>query len=335
MKNLKKFLFFCLICVLLVGCSSAEEERSSKKKDKEIRHNKIDNEEEKVVDSDLSISEPDNDAYDNQMSLEEKIYNYDGAINVDGEMCQAIWGKSLGLVWKSVGATFEDDAHFLYAMVQDISGDAYRCTEWASLYYYENFDFFHVGDDMFAMKFTHSCYIDWYVGFKERERYIYINGTDRMIFSDVNKLADERDYFDRITEFNDGYAICQYKKYSAVNLDSTYISVMDKKGNITISDMLVPDYINTVDVVQCGCYSDGLFYYDYAFYDIAFNKIVDLSGKGMGRPYVNHGLYTPQYVNGICTMVTEKNGLYWIFDIDMNGEIISEVEEFDIWSLNI
>lgn len=312
---------------------------------KEIEIPKIDKEEENVVDAELSNSEQDNEENNNQMSLEEKIYNYDGVINVNGEMCYAIWGESEALVWKYVDATFEDDAHFLYAMVKDISDvetnepgaeswDAYRYTQWRALYGTDNFGFWHVGDDIFSMNFTYSCYDDYRRGWRERERYVYINGKEQTLFFDYKVLPDEMDYFDRITEFNDGYAICQYNKYRT-ELDSTYIAVMDKFGNLTMSELTVPDYINTVDEVQCGCYSDGLFYYDYAFYDIEFNKIVDLSGKNMGRPYVNQGLYTPQYVDGICTMVTEKNGLYWIFDIDINGDIISEVEEFDIWSLNI
>lgn len=368
---MKRILLLYLICVVLVGCSSGTEEHSLRERDEEIRLNEIDSEKETVVDDELSNTEQSDDTKynqdselenvvnnelsnieqfddvnNNQMSLEEKIYNSDGVINVNGEICQAIWGESVALVWKYVSATFEDDAHFLYAMAKDISEveineagteswDAYRYTQWKALYGSDYFGFWHVGDDMFTMNFTYLCYDDYRRDFKERERYVYINGKDQKLFFDYNSLPNESDSFDRITEFNDGYAICQYNDNAIKMEDPTYIAVMDMWGNIIVSELTVPSYIHNVDEVQCGCYSDELFYYDYAFYDIEFNKIVDLSNKNLGRPYVNQGLYTPQYVDGICTMITEKNGLYWIFDIDMNGEIISEVEEFDIWSLNI
>lgn len=101
-----------------------------------------------------------------EMSLEEKIINYGGIINVNGEYCYAIWGETGALVWKYVGATFDDDEHFLYAMAKDINEvetgeagaeewDAYRYTEWSALYDFQYFDFYHVGDDVFAMKFIH------------------------------------------------------------------------------------------------------------------------------------------------------------------------------------
>ncbi len=282
---------------------------------------------------------------DQEMSLEEKIINSSGVINVNGEQCYAIWGETGALVWKYVGATFEDDEHFLYAMAKDINEvetseagaeewDAYRYTEWSALYDFQYFDFYHVGDDVFAMKFTHLCYIDGYLGYKERERFVYINGNAQTVFYDYRILPDERDWFDRITEFNDGYAICQYNNY-AVSFDDTYLAVMDEMGNITITELEVYDYFDTIEEIPCGSYSDGLFYYYYAFYDIEFNKVVDISGQDIGRPYVNQGIYTPQFVDGVCTLITEKNGLYWIFDINMDGEIISEIEEFDIMSLNM
>ena len=109
---------------------------------------------------------------------------------------------------------------------------------------------------------------------------------------------------------------------------------MDKYGNLTISDITISDYFDKIEEIPCGTYSDGLFYYYYAFYDIDFNKVVSLNGD-IGTPYVSQGIYTPHYKNGICSLITMKNGLYWIFDIDKNGEIISEIEEFDIYSLDI
>ena len=154
---------------------------------------------------------------DYEMTLEEKIINSNGIINVDGEQCYAIWGETGALIWKYVGATFEDDEHYLYAMAKDVKEiemseagteewDACRYTDWSVLYDIQYFDFYHVGDDMFAMPFTHLYYNDYYQEYRERERFIYINGNDQITFFDYNSCIKESDFLDRITEFNDGYA---------------------------------------------------------------------------------------------------------------------------------
>lgn len=38
--------------------------------------------------------------------------------------------------------------------------------------------------------------------------------------------------------------------------------------------------------------------------------------------------------NGVCTMIAYKNGSFWIFDINKEGENITEPEAFEILSLS-
>lgn len=362
MRKLKWIVWFCLLLVVLVGCSGLEEEPSTKRKEKANRKEKTEDvvdrieseqaeaeegkpvhktdsevvEEDEEVVSDSGYEDVTADIIeDDRMTLEEKLYDYEGLINVNGEMCHAIWGKTGALVWQWHDSTFDEDVHLSYAMATDMAEvnsygsdssaewDAFRFMNWSVLYGVEEpFYLYHIGDDMFMLEGT-------YLGYYEYS--YYINGNSRVKFTPESVLQNEKDFFYRHTDYSDGYAICQYKK---AGYDTTrYLTLMDKYGELTISD--IPIYDREVETVSCGIYSDGLFYYDWAFYDINFNKVLDLAGAQIGTPYVNQGLYTPHFVDGVCTMVTEKNGKYWIFDMDKNGEIISEIEEFDIWSLNI
>ena len=59
-----------------------------------------------------------------------------------------------------------------------------------------------------------------------------------------------------------------------------------------------------------------------------------MEGRNYGTPYTKRGIYAPFFDNGVCRLVTEKNGKYWIFDIDKSGNMLTEAKEFDILLLN-
>jgi len=87
-----------------------------------------------------------------------------------------------------------------------------------------------------------------------------------------------------------------------------------------------------------GKYSDGVFYLDNVFYTIdsefTCTEVLDLSERDYGWIYVNEGVYVPYFENGVCTLITEKNDKFWIFDIDKEGNMLTEPEEFDITLLS-
>ncbi len=264
-------------------------------------------------------------------SLREIIENdADGLIRVSGEKCHVVMGEEKALVWKYVEATFDERAYFASAMVQDMSDiwssdpstyedDAFRYTNWHKWYSWEEFPVKHVGDDMFLFE---GYYYGEYFGY-------YINGSWNTTIKVNSWLEDEDDNFNRITEFSDGYAMGRYVDTYYRGSDH-WLALLDKQGNMTVSDISLSSY-RTPDL---GIYSDGVFYCDYAFYNINFNKVLDLSEKDWGGVYVKQGIYAPYFQDGICRMITEKNGKYWIFDIDKSGEIVSDVKEFDILSLS-
>ena len=264
-------------------------------------------------------------------SLKEIIENdADGLIRVSGEKCHAVMGEEKALVWKYVEATFDERAYFASAMVQDMSDiwssepstykdDAFRYTNWHKWYNWEEFLVKHVGDDMFLFE---GYYYGEYFGY-------YINGSWHTTIEVNSWLEDEDDNFNRITEFSDGYAIGRYVDTYYRGSDY-WLAILDKQGNMTVSDVSLSSY-RTPDL---GIYSDGVFYCDDVFYDINFNKVLDLSEKDWGGIYVKQGIYAPYFQNGVCRLITEKNGKHWIFDINESGEIISEIEEFEILTLS-
>ena len=44
----------------------------------------------------------------------------------------------------------------------------------------------------------------------------------------------------------------------------------------------------------------------------------------------DESVYTPKFVDGICTLIEYENSKFWMFDIDKSGNTISEPEEIDI-----
>ena len=144
---------------------------------------------------------------------------------------------------------------------------------------------------------------------------------------------DGGDRFERYTDFHDGYAVGIYcDKYS--NGKKAYaLAVIDREFNVTISDETGP-YIRTYGDNVIGIYSDGLIYCNGVFYDLGFNPVLDISGKDWGNVYGKINIYAPFFKDGVCTMITEKNGKYWWFKIDKSGEMLTPVEEFDLNLLN-
>jgi len=267
------------------------------------------------------------------LSLREKIEISGGVVNVGGEECNVVWGKSGALAWKYVEATFDQRAYYATAFAMDISEsslaytttwDAMRVFNWYKWYGWDEFNIEHIGDDMFL--FTGTAY-----GVKT---YYYINGSDGLVFEEDSWLTNKADRFSRCTEYNDGYAIgIYYDRYSGsfgYVYSNDYLAKLDAKGNLTVSDESA--YIS--ENSNIGKYSEGVFYYNHRFYDIDFNVVIDLHDKDWGGIYSKRGVYTPCFIDGVCTLITSKNGKYWIFDINKQGEMITEAKEFDLALLN-
>lgn len=262
---------------------------------------------------------------EDNISLEDKIINGYGNIIVSGEECKAVWGESGALVWKYVEATFNERAYFASAFAIDEHStsfsmssplpdgwDAMRITNWYKWYGLEEFTPYHIGDDMFILE--GSYYGEYFC--------YYINAINSITYREGDLSPDGEDVFNRYSNFNDGYMIGGMECY-----DGTRLISVDKNWNFTYSGIYASDYC-------AGQYSDDVFYYDGVFYDIEFDEVLDISNKEWGRVYTKTNVYAPFFKDGICRLITYKNGKYWIFSIDKKGEIVSEVEEFDLNLLN-
>lgn len=260
-----------------------------------------------------------------RLSLQELIENGDGTIIVDGEECYARWGETGALVWKYVDATFEERAYFASSFAIDEHSssiymsspmpdgwDASRVVSWHKWYDFEEFSPYHIGDDMFILE--GNFYGAYYC--------FYINAINSVSHQERELSEEGKDEFTRCSNYNDGYMIGAIECY-----DGTRLIAVDKNWNFTYSGIYVNEYC-------AGQYSDGVFYYEGVFYDIEFNEILDISDKGWGRVYTKANVYAPFFEDGICRIITYKNGKYWIFSIDKEGEIVSDVEEFDLNLLN-
>ena len=141
------------------------------------------------------------------------------------------------------------------------------------------------------------------------------------------------------TDFHDDYAICVYQDVYYVNSNKLnperklWLALLDRRGNFIKTDIELFGFYPTYDYCP-GIYSDGVFYHENSFYDLDSNKVLDLAGRNYGTPYTKRGIYAPFFDNGVCRLVTEKNGKYWIFDIDKSGNMLTEAKEFDILLLN-
>jgi len=269
-----------------------------------------------------------------KLTLQQKIELSGGIINVGGEECNAVWGETGALAWKYVEATFDERAYYATAFAIDASDmpghgawDAMRIFNWYKWYGWDEFHVEHIGDDMF-----------WFIGQAYGQyTYYYINGGDGISFEDRSWLSDAEDSFYRSTDFNDGYAMGVYRNkyqtywYGYLKNNTEYkIAVLDDYGNMKESDIVIDETTYILDDLRPGLYSDGVFYFNNAFYDIEFNEVLNLRNKDWGRIYEEEYGYRPYFQDGVCTLITLKNGKYWKFDIDKEGEMISEAEEVDL-----
>lgn len=264
-------------------------------------------------------------------SLRDKLQNNpERKIDVGGKECYAVWGENGAYVWRYVEATFDERAYFASGFALDMeefysttefSWDAIMSTNWHRWFDWESLEVTHVGDDMFLVE----LYFDSF-----RSEY-YVNGRSNYVMQIEDWIQDKDDDFYLKTNFNDGYAIGIYKdkydKYSEYwqGYFKTYtdykLATVDLNGTIIVSDI---EEMNSA----VGSYSDGLFYYNNSFYDINFNEVISLSRESLGT--VDTEYHMPRFENGVCQIVTYKNGKYWTFSIDKSGAIISDIEEFDI-----
>lgn len=264
-------------------------------------------------------------------SLQEKIENGGGVIELEGDMYNAIWGENGAFVWKFIEATFDESAYYIYCFITEeesyelTSCDRYYRTIWVIWRgEYDDFSITHIGDNMFYLSLE----------IERKSAYYYINPFSPISFTTNSVLSDEEDYISRYTNFNDGYAVCTYFDAYYTNEYGNKVKNTALKKKIVLLDKIGRIHQTEIEnsyIDMLGMYSDGVFYCNNAFYDIASNKILDLSGKNYGTVYTNrYGIYAPYFENGVCTLITQKNGKYWTFEIDKSGNMLTDAEEFDI-----
>ena len=148
----------------------------------------------------------------------------------------------------------------------------------------------------------------------------------------------------RLNHYSDGYLLIianyiDYQPFYDLRRDvyyrldkhGSYYGISDLSELGSFEDIRIDGQTFTVNDV--GDYSEDVFYYSGAFYFRDGSVALDISDSGY-IPYTKRDVYTPKFENGVCRMVAFKNDKFWIFDIDRNGEVITEVEEFDINLLN-
>lgn len=270
----------------------------------------------------------------NTISLKNKLGDEVGIINAGGEECYALWGETGALVWKYVDATFEEEAYIASSFARDVTEftysddanpsewgwDATRINNWHKWINIDEFTPVHIGDDIFL--FEGYLYGEYYFGY-------YIDAINGWSY-ETNELVleDDRDSFTRMTNFNDGYAVGVYTDNSYDD-NGNYLAVMDKWGNVTKLNVDIMESRNVM-----GEYSDGLMYCNGRFYNMDSYSILNINNKDWGSVYTKPNVYMPYFKDGVCTLITFKNNKYWIFDINKNGEVLTEIKEFDLNELN-
>lgn len=299
-----------------------------------------------------------NENEEQKFNLYDEVWSNHG-VTLAGEYYEAIYGEEGALVWKKVAATFDTEEHYLLAFVSDrivtdrmVVMDAekgiYR-TGWLRWYDLAHIDFWieSAGDDMFEVHCMDMI----------EEVTIFINGKSMTNFSvwtmglaETQGHSDEYklDRVERMNRYNNGKAVMkvvyEHEKGRSARISNkeSYVWV-DKYGNTSKINMDKVDFSSYYESVSydgssywtgdMGPYSDGLVYFRGIFYDYNMNPVLDISNKGY-RAYTEKDLYAPEFKNGVCTMIAYKNGSFWIFDINKQGETITEPEAFEILSLS-
>ena len=247
-----------------------------------------------------------------------------GSIKYNNEEYSAVYGESGALIWEycaDEGASpFEEQGYFICAFM----GDGYVLGDWYSWSGTQTLSVEHIGEDIFEIE----CSWDYGPGFGVATERFFYNPKELLGFSWESKRP-----FYRKTNFNDGLAVGIYYQSTSWGTEK-YVATINIDGDVTVSEISQTLY-NWPKSNIPGKYSNGVFFFQGAFYDKDFNVVLDLADKDWGNVYMKERYtgesYAPYFENGVCTLITGRyDGTYWKFDINLQGEIISEVEQFDI-----
>lgn len=339
----KIILIVCVIfsLVSISGCSRDEEGFE------EFPKNKNEN-----ISADVSEKE-DVTKEDVKYSLEKEIEKNNGKIVIGGETYDAVYGENGALIWRKVSATFEAAEHYIFAFVAleklsdnmtliDVTNNIY-CTGWMrwTELVSEDFSITSIGEDIFEV-----CKSTWGV-----DSLVFINAMENKLFSlstmgvpqiyrwdEKQKLAD----VERLNRFNDGKMLvkARYRYYmSGYDVPDEYEYLwVDGYGNYIIienNEAFSAYRYETIyhnekyyNVHSAGPFSDGLFYYQGIFYDYNMNPVLNIR-QNEYIPYADDK-FAPEFRNGICKMIVYKNNKFWQFDINRNGEMVTEAKEFNM-----
>lgn len=354
----KVIVMICLIfsIVSISGCSGEAEGFNEFPKDKDENISSDLSEREDVIKDDIVKD-------DVKYNIEKEIEKNGGKIIIGGETYDAEYGENGALIWKKVSATFDTAEHYTFAFISleqlsenmaliDVVNEIY-CTKWKrweELIMYD-FSVTSIGEDMFEV-----CTSTWgtdslvFINGKENKFFslnsmgvpqIY-RGNEKKILSDVNRLNrfDDGKMLVEATYryYKSGYDVPDEEEYLWVDEYGNYIIIEDKE---VFSDYMYESiYLNEkyYYVHSAGPFSDGMFYYQGIFYDYNMNAVLNIRQNGY-IPCADEDKYAPEFRNGVCKMLVYKNGSFWTFDINRNGEMITEVvevkvEKMDEWLSN-
>lgn len=281
--------------------------------------------------------------------LEALIISNNGELEFDGYTYNAVYGKTGALIWDYVEPTFDSAGHYISTFIMEenyADTERFGSEEDCEVFWYPRWTaweesvlkdktFISIGEDMFIVtNFYEETEI---VNGKTGERFsVFSIGLPETIgdssFFSIEKMI-------RLNSYSDGRLMVKVRYGYLIYSDVYYW--LDKNGNFyetralsgleAFEDIRIDGQTFTVNDV--GDYSEDVFYYSGAFYFRDGSVALDISDSGY-IPYTKRDVYTPKFENGVCRMVAFKNDKFWIFDIDRNGEIITEAEEFDIISLS-
>jgi len=281
--------------------------------------------------------------------LEALIISNNGELEFDGYTYNAVYGKTGALIWDYVEPTFDSAGHYISTFIMEenyADTERFGSEEDCEVFWYPRWTaweesalkdktFISIGEDMFIVTNFHEE--TEIVNGKTGERFsVFSIGLpetigDSSIFS-IEKMI-------RLNSYSNGRLLVKVRYGYLIYSDVYYW--LDKNGNFyetralsgleAFEDIRIDGQTFTVNDV--GDYSEDVFYYSGAFYFRDGSVAMDISDSGY-IPYTKRDVYTPKFENGVCRMVAFKNDKFWIFDIDRNGEVITEVEEFDINLLN-
>ncbi|MCR5824486.1 MAG: hypothetical protein K6G60_08655 [Lachnospiraceae bacterium] len=261
----------------------------------------------------------------------------DGKLNVEGTECSAVYGDTCALAWKS-----EEDGYY-FAVIKDANNmsdvektwDAVLSSSWGKV---DNtsvvYDIKAVGEDIFELHFKDetSGYIDAKkIGARDKnisEAYFEIHDP---LSKDVRAKA--------VSNFKNGYVWVDmadkegyFSLYKTGDLENEKYD--NYAGQFAIAQNLTSELRYCITVPN----EDGILFYDNCFWCMdeklrpesegRFSKLLDFDELDMGTLWTGYlddeTRYIPEFSNGICPLITEKNGTLNFFYIDSKGNILSE-----------